>query len=340
MTYFNLSRQLKNNDIPLVSLVYGEETFFIQRIKDLFIKQVQTDPANIMTYDLTETPIQDVLADAMTYPFFEGKKLIFAINPVFLQAKAKKLPFEHQLSVLEEYLQAPPNYSIVVFILHSDKIDSRKKITKLLKQKATIALCETVKPHEAEKWVIKIAEDLHVTIEEEALYLLDPDLLTNLQLLESEINKLALYVGKGGVITKDIVGEMVSHTPTSSALRLVDAVMTADLYKAIAIYHDLMKQKEEQIPLIGLLAYQFRMILRVKLLKQKGYTQGQIQKSLGVHPYVVKVAHDRERQFSIKRLKYIINQLAETDAILKQGRMDKNIAFELLLHHLVTYDAK
>ncbi|HEY4602695.1 MAG TPA: DNA polymerase III subunit delta [Cerasibacillus sp.] len=335
MTYLNLSRRLKKNDIPLVSLVYGEETFFIQRLKDLFIKQVNTDSENIMTYDLTETPIQDVLADAMTYPFFEGKKLIFATNPIFLQTKAKKLPFEHQLTVLEDYLQAPPDYSIVVFIHTAEKIDSRKKITKQLKQKAEIAVCETIKPHEAEKWVITMAEDLHVTIEREAIYLLDPDLLINLQLLQSEISKLALYVGEGGVITKEIVEKLVSHTPTSSALRLVDAVMIADLYKAIAIYHDLLKQKEDQIALIGLLAYQFRMILRVKLLKQKGYSQGQIQKSLGVHPYVVKIAHERERQFSIKRLKYIINQLAETDALLKQGKMDKNIAFELLLHNLM-----
>ncbi len=42
-----------------------------------------TETENISTYDLSETSIQDVIADAETYPFFGEQKLIFATNPVF-----------------------------------------------------------------------------------------------------------------------------------------------------------------------------------------------------------------------------------------------------------------
>ncbi len=37
-TFLDLSRQLNKKDIPRVSLVYGEEAFFIQSLKDLFKK--------------------------------------------------------------------------------------------------------------------------------------------------------------------------------------------------------------------------------------------------------------------------------------------------------------
>lgn len=93
--------------------------------------------------------------------------------------------------------------------------------------------------------------------------------------------------------------------------------------------------KEEPIAMIGLLAFQFRSILQVKLLKQQGYNQYQMQKQLGLHPYVVKIAMNRERQFTIDKLERIIIQLAETDAAIKQGRMEKDLAFELLLYELI-----
>lgn len=334
-TFLDLSRQLNKKDIPRVSLVYGEEAFFIQSLKDLFKKQVMTETENISTYDLSETSIQDVIADAETYPFFGEQKLIFATNPVFFKSKTKKLPFEHDLSVLERYVKSPPDYSILVFIAEYEKIDNRKTISKLFKKHAVIAACHPIKEYETEKWVKSIANSLHVTIDKEAIDALDPELMRNLQLLQSEFKKLALYVGEGGNITRDIVEKLIAHTPQSSSLRLVDTVIAGDLYKAMSIYKDLMKLNEDQIALIGLLAFQFRMIFRVKLLKQKGYAQTQIQRNIGAHPYVIKIALQRERQFSIKQLKYMINRLADTDEIMKQGKMDKNIAFELLLYDLI-----
>src|SRR5699024_8603929 len=81
---------------------------------------------------------------------------------------------------------------------------------------------------------------------------------------------------------------------------------------------------EEPIALIGLLAFQFRNILRVKLLKQKGYNQAQIQKQIGGHPYVIKIASDRERRFSEQKLKNIIDMLSTTDVTIKQEKIYKN----------------
>src|SRR5699024_1249058 len=93
--------------------------------------------------------------------------------------------------------------------------------------------------------------------------------------------------------------------------------------------------KEEPIALIGLLAFKFRMIFRVKLLRQKGYSQFQMQKQIGGHPYVIKIALSREKQFTVQKLKYIMDQLAVADARMKQGEMEKDLAIELLLYALI-----
>lgn len=117
---------------------------------------------------------------------------------------------------------------------------------------------------------------------------------------------------------------------------MVDAVINQQLQKAIILFKDLEKIKEEPIALIALLASQFRTILHVKLLRQKGYTQSQMAQQLKVHPYVVKMSQKREKSFTMEELKQMINLFTETDAKMKQGKMEKSLAFELLLYDLVT----
>ncbi|GAB3050690.1 DNA polymerase III subunit delta [Virgibacillus ainsalahensis] len=336
MSYMEVLKQVKRKQISPVFLLYGSESYFINNLKKYISKAVLTeDEENLSTYDLEESPIQEVIADAETYPFFGEKKLILASNPGFLKAKPDKLSFEHDLASLERYLESPVEYSILVIIAPYEKIDERKKISKLLKKNATVAVCNPIKEYELTKWINNLADQLNISIANDAYEIFETELSTNLQLLESELKKIAMYVGEEGTITKDIAEDLIAHTSDSSSLRLVDAVIDRNLYKAIAIYKDLEKMKEEPIALIGLLAFQFRTILRVKLLKLKGYSQSQMQKQLGAHPYVIKIALNREKQFTVGKLQGIIDKLTNADTAMKQGDMEKGLAFELLLYELV-----
>jgi DNA polymerase III subunit delta len=332
-TYTEAIKKIKQKKIPEVILLYGTENYFIQKIKDLLEKDV--DEENIAVYDLMETSIQEVVADVETYPFFGEHKLVIALNANFLTAKPDKLPFEHQVEFLENYLEMPVEYSTLIIIAPYEKMDERKKVTKALKKKALVAECNPVKEYELSDWIINLAKQLTIQVDKDAIDVIERELSNDLKIIENELEKLALYVGEEGIVTKEIAEELVSHTINSSGIRLVDAVIDGDLAKAIRIYKDLEKMKEEPIALIALLAYQFRMIFRVKLLKQKGYSQAQMQKQLSAHPYVIKVAQSREGKFTVKRLQFIMDQLAETDAVMKQGRMEKDIAFQLLLYQLV-----
>ncbi|WP_042223403.1 DNA polymerase III subunit delta [Oceanobacillus manasiensis] len=335
MSYQEVMKSLKKEVSP-VYMIYGTETYFIEKLKKELIKQVLgQDKENLSIYELDETPIQEVVTDTETYPFFGGRKLVFANNPVFLKAKPDKISFEHEVNVLEKYLSHPVDYTVLVLIAPYEKIDERKKVSKLLKKQATVAICNPIKEYEVNKWIKDLAVQFNITIDQDALEIFETELSTNLQMLENELTKLALYVGENGIITREVAEKLIAHTADNSSLRLVDAVIEGDLYKAIAIAKDLQKLKEEPIALIGLLSFQFRTILRVKLLKQKGYTQAQMQKQLGVHPYVIKIALSRERRFQLHVLQLIMDKLANADAAMKVGGMEKELTLELLLYDLV-----
>ncbi|SFJ19143.1 DNA polymerase III, delta subunit [Halobacillus dabanensis] len=321
-----------------VYLLYGEESYLIQEHKNKIIQKTlkkEDREFNVSQYDLEEIPIEDVVTDAETFPFLGDGKVVIAQHPVFLKAKPDKLPIEHDVDALLDYLQNPAEYTVLVLIAPYEKLDERKKVFKQLKKYGEVINCQPVKEWDIDKWVQTLANDLHITVPQEIHELFTQEIGANLMALRKEMEKLALYVGEGGVVTKEIAEQLLSHSAEASGLKLVDAVMEKDLGRAITIYKDLEKLNEEPIALTALLASQFRIISQAKVLKQKGYGQNQMKGYIKAHPYVIKMALKRERYFTNQELDQIMDQLAETDYSLKQGRMEKSLAFEMLLYRLI-----
>ncbi len=327
---------LKKGQLHPVYLLYGTEQYFIERFKHNLIHTLVNEISDdITTYDLTDVSIQDVIVDAETFPFFNEKKLIITNEPTFLKTKPDNISIQHDVKKLEMYLDNPAEFSVMVIIASFEKLDERKKITKILKQKAVTVDCNPIKDKELRKWIQFMAKQHQITVDEEAMFLLETEFGNNLYLLQQEMEKLALFIGEQGNVTSEVVKNVVSSTLTFNALELVDAVLKKELHTAIKIYKDLEKQKEEPIGLIALLAYQFRVIFQVKLLKQKGFANQQIQKEIKVHPYVVQLAAKRSASFSEERLSAIIHELTNADIAIKSGKMDKGLAFEMLLYHII-----
>ncbi|QAS54130.1 DNA polymerase III subunit delta [Halobacillus litoralis] len=321
-----------------VYLLYGEESYLIQENKNKIIKQTlkkEDREFNVSQYDLEEVPVEDVVTDAETFPFLGDGKVVIAFHPVFLKAKPDKLSFEHDVEALLEYIQNPAEYTVLVIVAPYEKLDERKKVFKQLKKHGEVIDCQPVKEWDIDKWIQTLANELHITVPEEIHELFTQEIGANLMALRKEMEKLALNVGEGGVVTKELAEQLLSHSAEASGLKLVDAVMEKDLGRAIRIYKDLEKLNEEPIALTALLASQFRIINQAKVLKQKGYAQNQMKGYIKAHPYVIKMALKRERFFTNQELNRIIEQLAETDYTLKQGRMEKSLAFEMLLYKLI-----
>ncbi|PAD21867.1 DNA polymerase III subunit delta [Terribacillus saccharophilus] len=341
MSYTDALKAIKKKDFSPIYLLYGTESYFMQDIKEKIEKQFAlSDGTNVSVYDLEETPIQEVIADAEEYPFFSEQKLILAYHPFFLKAKPDKSAMDHRLESLEQYVENPAAWTTLVLLAPYEKVDERKKIIKSIKKTGQAVACLPVKEWDLSDWIVTLSKEHQIVLEDAVADLLIQEAGTDLSMLRGEIEKLALYAGEGSKITLDIAESLVSHQQTSSGLKLVDSLMAGDLAKAIYIFHDLIKLKEEPIALIALLASQFRTILHVKLLKHKGYNQAKMAEVTKVHPFVIKLALKREAHFSEEELKHILFLAAETDADLKQGRMEKNLAFELLLQQIVTIRKK
>ncbi|WP_222599205.1 DNA polymerase III subunit delta [Aquibacillus kalidii] len=335
-------KKIKKKQFSPIYLFYGTESYLVEDLKQQILSKGLTEEerdTNVSIYDLEDVSIQEVVADAETYPFFGERKIIIVNNPMFLKAKPDKTSVEHDVEVLQSYLLHPAEYSIIVFIAAYEKIDERKKITKLLKKQSEVVACEPIKEWDLGKWIDDIVRSLKVVMDDPVKEKLVQEIGTNLLMLKSEIEKMAIYVGEDQHITIETAEQLLSHNTNTSGLKLVDAVINKDLSSAIQIYKDLEKMNEDPIALVALLSSQFRTIYHVKILKQKGYGQQQMAQQLRVHPYVVKMSASREKNFSVNELKEIFHIFTDTDASIKRGRIEKSLAFELLLYQLINRKA-
>ncbi|MED0988933.1 DNA polymerase III subunit delta [Bacillus nitratireducens] len=331
----DIHKKIKKKQFAPLYLLYGTEAYFInETIKLITTEALEEEDRefNVVTYDLEEAYLEDVVEDARTLPFFGDRKVILIKSPLFLTAQKEKL--EQNIKILEEYIGEPSPFSILVFVAPYEKLDERKKITKLLKKTADVVEANAMQMQDVQKWVVSRAEEAQVYIDNTAVSLLLELVGSNVTMLAKEMDKLTLYVGMGGEITSKLVTELVPKSVEQNVFALTEKVVKKDIAGAMQILDGLFTQQEEPIKLLALLVSQFRLLNQVKELQQRGYGQNQIASHIGVHPYRVKLAMNQTKFFSFEELKRVILELAEADYSMKTGKMDKKLVLEFFLMRL------
>ncbi|MFD2446128.1 DNA polymerase III subunit delta [Bacillus sp. CGMCC 1.16607] len=330
-------KQIKKGEFAQLYLLYGSESFLIHETIQLLINHVLNEDEkdfNLSTYDLEEIPIEVALEDAETFPFLGEKRLIILQNPVFLTSEKTKEKVEHNISKLELYISNPPPYSIVVLAAPYEKLDERKKITKELKRNAVMGEAKKLNDQELRNWIKDRISVNGVQMEEKALDKMIAIAGTNLFVLTNEIDKMSLYVGNEKKIDLQTVEKLVSKTLEQNIFELVDKVVHRKTEDALRIYYDLLKQNEEPLKILALLAGQFRLIYQVKELARKGYGQQQIASAIKQHPYRVKLAAGQASLFTDKELVEMMRLFAEADYQMKTGSLNKTMIIEMIFFKL------
>jgi len=331
------AKAVKQGDVSSVYLLYGSEKFqmreFAEFLETQLIPKEDRDFA-IVHMDLGETSIQAVVEEAETVPFMVQKKLVFVRDTTFFTAAKDNGKVEHKPEALLEYLNNPADYSVIVFMVGAEKLDERKKVVKAVK-KAGVPLSFTpLGGEDLLRWVDKQARNRGCSLREGAAEAIVRNAGTSLQTLAGEIEKLCLYAGDGGTIDTSTVDMLVARSTEQNVFALVEDIANLRLDKALGIYYELLKQREEPIKIAALITRQFRIILQVKTLSAQSYSQQQIASQLGLHPYAVKIAGEQARKFESARLEGILNHLANLDYQMKTGAVDKVLGIELFLLRL------
>lgn len=309
-------------------LFYGIEKYLIdEEIKKL---SNNLNELNISKYNLEEVNLKDIIEDACTVSLFNDKKLIIVENAyIFTSTVNKKLPIQ-DTKILEEYFNHINPDSDIVFVVEKDKIDTRKKITTLIKEKGIIKefnkvlnldnfILDRFKPYKISNNLIKLFLDR---------------VGNHLDIIINEIEKIKIYKGDNLEITEKDINDLTIKNIDMDIFKLIDNILNKNKEKAIECLEEMIKYGEEPLALIIMLANQFRIMYQSKMLVKKGYSERDIASSLDIHEYRVKKALEKARLYNEKIILDNLEKLANLDYDIKTGNIDKNIGLELFLLNL------
>lgn len=331
---FDLWKQLNNKNFTPINIIYGTETYLIEKTKKLFIKNALNEGEiefNFSTIDLDEVPVELAIEEMEMFPFFGEQKVVFLNNAYFFTAEKRKEKIDHNLEKLLKYISNPASFTIAVFIVPTMKLDERKKITKEILKAASVLNAKPLREIDLINWVkdmaIQYKLNFHPKSIERLIYLTGG----NITLLASEIEKLSLFANQMEPITDDLLDLVVAKSLDQNVFSLIDKLMKSEKDSAIRIYHDLLVQKEEPIRIVAAIARQYRILSHVKYLSGEGYSENVIASKIRENPYPVKLAKQMIHHFSADYLARALHELAEIDFKMKTGQGDKELLIDLFI---------
>lgn len=325
-------KEIKRGEPRSLYVLYGTEKYRLQEfVSELIARIVPEENRDlaITKMDTAETPIELVVEEAETMPFLVERKLILVKDQTIFASGKDKM--EHRVDRLLKYIESPLETSILVFLIQADKLDERKKTVKAAKSEGCVLSFMPFSADELMQWVKKQAENRSTPMDQAAIETLLNNAGTHLQTLVVEMEKLSLYAGKGQTITHDMVEQLISRTTEQNVFRLVEDVINGKVDSALSMLYELLKQKEEPIKILALIIRQVRIMLQVKELTGRSFSQQQAASQLGLHPYAVKVAAEQARKHDSKSLAKWLSEAADVDYAMKTGRVEKTLGLEMLI---------
>ena len=331
------SRKLSLANLPSLTLFTGVDQGQYDIMKTQVLKQIGYDPAdlNFAYFDMKEVDYKSLELELVSLPFFADEKIVILDHFVDITTAKKRYLTDDELKSFEDYLENPlPSSKLVIFA--EGKLDSKRRLVKLLKRDATVFEAIEPKEQEIRAYFQKWAQELGLTFAGKSF----EQLLIKSGFQFSDIQKNLLFLQAykdNGVITEEDIVEAIPKTLQDNIFDLTQLILGKKIDQARDLVKDLTLQREGEIKLIAIMLGQFRLYTQVKILLESGQTESQMVSSLGHYlgrnpnPYQIKFALRDTRALSLNFLQDSIRYLIQADYQIKTGVYEKGYLFEKAL---------
>ncbi|EFR31172.1 DNA polymerase III subunit delta [Eremococcus coleocola] len=335
-SYQSALKKLKTGQVSPVYLLYGSE----QYLQDTFLSSLLDhcrqgqEELDLTRFDLQEDSLTLVLDEANLFSFFADRRVIVVDQADSLIGASRKSITDKEQAALLEYLAQPNEASVLIFRVLKDNLDKRRKLSKALLKEANFVEMTPMDERAVEAYLKEFLRDGKFKIQREGIQELLIRTNYDLTKVTSELNKLNSFANPDQLITKKDISLLVPRSLESNVFELSNAVVALQIEKAVKIYRDLLLLNNNPIQLHALLITQFRLFIQSRILMEAGHLEGDIAKTLSVHPYRVKLALKNNRILSLNQLQQFYMDLVEADFAMKQGLGNKETYFYILLMKL------
>ena len=330
-------KHLTVQTLPPILVLTGEDVGQFEWLKKDILKKIGYDPSdlNYSYFDMKEASYAEVELDLVSLPFFADEKIVILDHLLDLTTAKKRNLTDEDLKQFENYLENPSESTRLV-IFAEGKLDSKRRLVKLLKRDAQIIEATTPKEQDLKRYFSSQAQELGLQFVGDSLDQLLLKSGYDFGELQKNLALLQAYKEDGQITLEDIE-EVVPKSLQDNIFDLTQMILKRQIDQARNLVKDLRLQGEDEIKLIAILLGQFRMFSQVKIFSEEGQSESQIVASLSelsgrkVNPYQVKFALRDSRRLSLSFLKQTMTTFIETDYAIKSGTYEKDYLFDLAL---------
>jgi len=318
----SLNEDIKTGKLKEVYLLYGEEAYLKKQYKDKLTKAIlpEGDTVNYAYYEGKGTSQTELIDLAETMPFFADRRLIVVENSGF---------FKNAAPELADYIKTMPETACFIFV--ENEVDKRGKMYKAVNSKGRAIEMGRQNEKSLLLWITNNVKREGKQIKESAAKYLISRSGDDMERLSHELEKLFSYTLGRAEITEEDIDAVCTVQITNKIFDMIEAVAMKRQKKALDYYYDLLALKEPPMRILYLLSRQFKILLQVKDLLEKGYDKSRIAKTAGLHPFVAGKYVQQSKSFSKGELRGIMEDAADMEERVKTGRLSDVMSVELFI---------
>ena len=320
ITRDQLRTQLKNRELQPVYALYGAETYLrdlaAKTIADLAFAEGDFRDFNDDEFSLNDPDnIKSALAAADQLPMMASRRVLKITEVRVSSSAGKDTLKEDQYDALSAYLSNPSPTSVVIFI--ADELNGNRRIGKLLRDRSVAVEFAPLEDGELVQWVRGKLKELDSEIDDRTLRHLISLTGPDARRLTTELCKLATAALPGNVIDVDLVDSLVTNVREISNFDLTEHLVSGDRPRALQTLEKILNDGTDPIALVGLLSYNYRRLLMVKDMMERGVDRGEVAKVLKMRYTDQEPFLAAARRADLNGLKRAVTRLAETDLAIK-----------------------
>lgn len=324
----DLDQALKQGKIEPVYFLYGPETYLrdhaARAITDEALRDTLLREFNDSSFNLTSDEVRDALAIVEQLPMMSQRRIVRIRNFGKLS--------EHEENLLLAYLERPVETSVVIFI--GGEIDKRKKLAKALMSRAAFEF-QPLKAPELQSWIRAHLKKLKTDIEPAAGRRILDVVRSDLNTLTNELNKLAAAALPSGLITTELVDQLVGRSREHMNWELTDHILSRNRKAALNTLKDLLDDQVEPVMLIGLIGGTFRRMALAKELLSQGASPGQIFTEVRMPSFKQSAYLSMLGRVESNTLARGLQRIAQADLAIKSSKATPRMQVEVLVCELM-----
>jgi DNA polymerase-3 subunit delta len=268
--------------------------------------------------------VELLLNDAMTMPAMSPMRVIVVKGAESLKADQQK--------ALMDYINDPSPSTSLIFISNASKAGT-SAFFKLLAKKGYIERVWHKRDTDLNRWINAEVRREGKEITGEAVLKLMQIAGKGLGEVKSELEKIILFVGEARQINIADVENAGVDVREESVFGLTDAIGAKDAGSAFKIYAKL--TAEAPLMLLGSIARQMRIIMRIKELIESGTPVAKIAGMVGLYPAHAAKYIESSSRFNLDELAAVFKKLSRVDLELKGGVGGKKLPDGIVITKLI-----